>query len=203
MLSACFWVVLCCLTTSALHASGPVRTTPGLAFSSSVEDGSPLQFTFDRGKKKKKKKKRRKGSPHILGAGVVLGGATGLGGRVVLKPGIVGAAFDMSMDRVRTDDGTRVWTSVMRMDGRLYGRGLLDQLVHPYLLAGVVLQRGKFEEETASTAWSGDIGLGAELKFGRIGVNGEVGMLVPVKSAINFKPGFDFYGGVAVMWWLF
>lgn len=202
--------ILCAIVLSALpvlhlKASSPLDSKPFLQFEMEpVQLGEPI-LLFDKGKKKKRRRRgrRRKPSPHVLGAGVVLGGATGLGGRVVLKPGIVALAFDASANRVKTEDGVRVWTSMMKLDGRLYGRGLLDQLVHPYLFAGLALQRGKFEDEVASTAYLGDLGLGAELKFGRIGVNGEVGLMVPLKSAINFRPGLDFYGGVAIMLWLF
>ena len=212
---------LCSLPTSSTKASPLSDSKPQLQFAfdapfrSETNAWVPTKQLFTYGEsgsvaivnknwhgKKKRKRKRRRRSPDFLGAGVVFGGATGLGGRVVMKPGIVALAFDASMDRVKTEDGTRVWSSVMKLDGRLYGRGLLDQLVHPYLFAGAAMQRGRFEGEEASTAWLGDIGLGAELKFGRLGVNGEVGLLVPVKSAINFRPGLDFYGGVALMWWL-
>lgn len=197
-----FGIGLVALPFCTLKAEGPAAARPGIRLELLAPELGSSSILFDKGVKKKKKKKRRS-SPHTLGAGVVFGGATGLGGRAVFKPGIVAIAFDASADRVKTDDGTRVWSSLMKVDGRLYGRGLLDQLVHPYLFLGVGMQRGKFAEETASTAWLGDIGLGAEVKFGRLGINGEAGLMVPVKSAINFRPGVDFYGGVAIMWWLF
>lgn len=147
---------------------------------------------------------KQKPKKRFVAVGPVFGGPHGFGGRLLIRPiKQLGLAGDVSYNKIRLDEGQAIGVVATKADARLYAPNWLGDLFRLYAFAGGTMQSGKFNRETTSTVIQGDIGVGAGLKFWRVSINGEVGVLIPVKREANFNPGVGVFGNVALLIWLF
>ena len=175
--------------------SGPIKAGTGLFFAAPTATSlstSTSPFIF--GKKKKKK---------TFAAGLVVGGPTGIGARVIFRPSRLGVALDGTFSKIRTDAGPKVDAFTVKADARMYSKGLLAKLLRTYMFGGVTMSRGKFDESQPETVMRVDAGIGGGIKLWRLSFNAEAGLLVPIKGVPDFTPGLDVFGSIAIMWWLF
>ena len=91
----------------------------------------------------------------------------------------------------------------MKLDARWYGKGFFAKILRPYIFTGMTMQRGNWDEPKAQSVFAVDAGVGGGVKLWRLEVNGEVGILIPVKGTEAYKPSFGAFANVGVMWWLF
>jgi hypothetical protein len=150
-----------------------------------------------------KRKKKKKHKAKTFAAGVVVGTPVGFGGRVIFRPSRLAVAGDIAYNRIRTDKGLLTNAMVLKLDARFYGKGLFAKLLRPYIFTGMTMQRGNFNESQVQSVYAVDAGVGGGVKLWRLEVNGEVGILIPVRGVETYKPSFGAFANVGVMWWLF
>lgn len=197
-LSISLFSALMFLVASPAMANGPLKIekTAGLQFDQTASPLSPEGVDLF-GKKKRK---------NTFALGAVIGGPTGFGGRAVLRLGRFGIAADASTKKsIRLDNGLKVGATVVKADARLYGKGLLSRLVRPYIFGGATAMIANFSEfePTKESLMFADAGVGGGIKLGRLEINGEAGLAIPVNSQENFTKGLDVFGSVAILFWLF
>lgn len=158
-----------------------------------VAGGPTSPYLF--GKKKKRKSR-------LLAVGVVLGGPVNLGGRALLKIGRFGVAADAAFKKIRLDTGPRIGILALKVDGRIYGKGFLARLMHPYLFGGATIQHGDFDSEIAESVIQGDAGLGLGIRLGRLEIGGQAGVLIPLRRADNYQPGLNVFANLSAMFWI-
>ncbi len=148
------------------------------------------------------KKKKRKKANHVLAVGAVIGDPVGFGGRVIFRPTRLAVAGDIAYNRIRTDRGPIANALVMKADARYYSKGVIAKLLRPYVFAGATIQRGNFSETKVESVFAADTGIGAGIKLWVLEVNGEVGILVPVKQTATYRPGLGAFANVGIMFWI-
>ncbi|HEX2901113.1 MAG TPA: hypothetical protein VHS96_15450 [Bacteroidia bacterium] len=149
-----------------------------------------------------KKKKKKKHKAKVLAAGAVIGTPVGFGGRVIFRPTRLAAAGDIAFNRIRTDRGLLTNAIVLKADARFYADGFIAKLLRPYIFAGMTMQRGNFSETGVESVFAADAGVGGGIKLWRLEINGEVGILVPVKQVETYKPGLGAFANIGIMVWL-
>ena len=196
-LSISLFSALMLLLAAPAMANGPekIEQTVGLKFDQVASPLSPEGVDLFG-------KKRRK---NTFALGAVFGGPTGFGGRAVLRLGRFGIAADASGKNVRLDNGLKVGATVVKADARLYGKGILSKLVRPYIFGGATALIADFSEfePTKEAIMFADAGVGGGIKLGRLEINGEAGLAIPVDTHANFQTGVDVFGSVAILFWLF
>ena len=150
---------------------------------------------------KKKKKKKHKGN-QFMAIGAVIGTPVGFGARVIVRPTRLAASGDIAYNRIRTDKGIMTNAIVLKADARYYADGLISKLLRPYVFAGATMQRGNFDETKVESVFAADAGVGAGIKLWVLEVNGEVGVLVPVKQVATYRPGLGAFANVGIMFWI-
>lgn len=147
--------------------------------------------------KRKKKRKAR-----TLAAGAVIGTPVGFGGRMIFRPTRLAVAGDIAYNRVRTDRGLMANALVLKADARWYSDGFIAKLLRPYVFGGMTLQRGNFNEQQVQSVFAADAGIGGGIKLWRLELNGEVGILVPVRQVETYRPGLGAFANVGILFWL-
>jgi hypothetical protein len=193
------YVLMMLLVGIGLVAEAQPLATQALAVTGLRAEGNcfcnPAEGLF--GKKKKKKHKAK-----VLALGAVIGDPVGFGGRVIFRPTRLAVAGDLAFNRIRTDRGLMANALVMKADARYYSDGFIAKVLRPYIFAGATMQRGKFNELNVETVFAADTGVGAGIKLWRLELNGEVGILLPVKQTETYRPGLGAFANVGIMVWL-
>jgi hypothetical protein len=148
------------------------------------------------------KKKKRKKANHVMAVGAVIGDPVGFGGRVIFRPTRLAVAGDIAYNRIRTDKGLLTNALVVKADARYYSDGLIAKLLRPYVFAGATMQRGNFDETKIESVFAADAGVGIGIKIWVLELNGEVGVLLPVKQTATYRPGLGAFANVGIMFWV-
>jgi hypothetical protein len=147
-------------------------------------------------------KRKKKHKAKLFAAGAVIGNPVGFGGRVIFRPSRLAAAGDIAYNRIRTDRGILTHAMVLKADARFYSDGFIAKLLRPYVFGGMTMQRGNFSEVKAESVFAADAGIGGGIKLWRLEINGEIGILVPVKQVETYKPGLGAFANIGIMFWL-
>jgi hypothetical protein len=149
------------------------------------------------------KKKKKKHKANVFAVGAVIGAPVGFGGRVIFRPTRLAVAGDIAYNRIRTDKGLMTNAIVLKADARYYSKGFIAKLLRPYVFAGATMQRGNFSETKVESVFAADAGFGAGIKIWKLEVNGEVGVLLPVKRTDAYSPSLGAFANAGIMFWLF
>jgi hypothetical protein len=192
------WILVLLLIGMGTSLQAQPLTTTALAVTGLRAEGNcfcnPAESFF--GKKKKKHKAK------VLAAGVVIGDPVGFGGRVIFRPSRLAVSGDIAYNRLRTDRGLMTNAMVLKADARYYADGFLAKVLRPYVFAGAFMQRGNFNESTVESVFAADTGVGAGIKLWRLELNGEIGVLIPVKQTETYRPGLGAFANIGIMVWL-
>jgi hypothetical protein len=195
------WILLVLLLFlgMATHVQAQPLATQALVVTGLQAEGNcfcnPAEGLF--GKRKKKHKAK------LFAIGAVVGAPVGFGGRVIVRPTRLAFAGDIAFNRLRTDLGPMVNAVVVKADARYYSKGIISKLLRPYIFTGLTMQRGRFDETQVQSVYALDAGVGAGIKLWRLEINGEAGILLPVRQVQAYRPGLGVLANVGVMWWLF